>query len=247
MQPLDRAACYLVTILARYPSTLGKQQRKGKPTVNQLGMSLNKKRDHFAEQVMRMTDAGHPVSDDEDEATNLLMRTQSKASHVKVTEATLRCTPCRSVGMCSPVVGGDLSMSTRAFMEPRFGYDFAECVHTDASPERVGTIKAATRWHTRWAGCCVWGRAICTADDGGQRVGAMNWRMLYSKRLNPARCPVCSGRRTRPRTWQASGRRWIGSRLRRKTNFYPAGRDRCCGKFVAPPLLWLIKKMLPLS
>jgi hypothetical protein len=104
-----------------------------KLTVNQPGDVFEQEADHVAEQVMRMTDAGHPVSDDEDEATTSLMRTQSSEPQA-VTEATLSGVPHVVQNVLTSGGGRPLDTSTRAFMEPRFGHDFSRVrVHTDAS------------------------------------------------------------------------------------------------------------------
>src|SRR6266571_3408633 len=82
-----------------------------------------------AEQVMRMADPNSPLSDDEDERKAYLMRKQSGEPEAYV--ATYAAPIVHDV--LSSGGGQPLDATTRAFMEPRFGYDFSRVrVHTEA-------------------------------------------------------------------------------------------------------------------
>ena len=100
-----------------------------KLTVNQPGDVYEQEADQVAEQVMRMADPNSPLSDDEDERKASLMRKQSGEPEAYV--ATYA--PPIVHDVLSSGGGQPLDATTRAFMEPRFGYDFSRVrVHTEA-------------------------------------------------------------------------------------------------------------------
>ena len=107
-----------------------------KLTINQPGDVSEQEADHVAEQVMRMTDAGHSVSDDEDEAPTSLMRTQSSEPQAAA-GAALSSVPHVVQTVLNSGGGQPLDTSTRAFMEPRFGHDFSQVrVHSGSDAEQ---------------------------------------------------------------------------------------------------------------
>ncbi len=100
--------------------------------VNQPGDVYEQEADHVAKQVMRMTGRGLSVSNDEDEATTSLMRTQSGEPGANAATESPGVPPVVHA-VLSNGGGQPLDTTTRAFMEPRFGHDFSQVrVHTDA-------------------------------------------------------------------------------------------------------------------
>ena len=87
--------------------------------------------DQVAEQVMRMTDLGPSILEDEDEAKPSLMRKHSSELQTD-TGADLSSVPDAIDTMVNSEAAQPLDRATRAFMEPRFGHDFSKVrVHTD--------------------------------------------------------------------------------------------------------------------
>ncbi len=99
--------------------------------VNQPGDSYEQEADQVAEQVMRMTDVEPPVSDDEDEGKNPLMRKQSAEPGADTITGFPDAPPIVH-DVLNSNGGQPLDATTRAFMEPRFGHDFSKVrVYTD--------------------------------------------------------------------------------------------------------------------
>lgn len=99
--------------------------------VNQPGDVYEQKADQVAEQVMRMNDLEPPVSDDEDETKNSLMRKQRAEPGADAATRSPDVPPIVHTVLSSGG-GQPLDTTTRAFMEPRFGHDFSQVrVHTD--------------------------------------------------------------------------------------------------------------------
>lgn len=92
--------------------------------VNQPGDVYEQEADQVAEQVMRMTDLGPSVSDDEDETKTSLLRKQS--TEPRADAATdVPSVPSVVHAVLNSSQGHLLDTTTRAFMESRFGHDFS--------------------------------------------------------------------------------------------------------------------------
>lgn len=99
--------------------------------INQPGNVYEQEADHVSEQVMSMNDPEPPISDDEDQAKNSLMRKQSAELGANAATGSLDVPPIVHAVLRSGG-GQPLDTTTRAFMEPRLGYDFSRIrVHTD--------------------------------------------------------------------------------------------------------------------
>lgn len=98
--------------------------------INQPGDVYEQEADQAAEQVMRVADPEIPASDDEGETKKSLMRKQSSGPQADTAADSSSVPPVVHAVLKS---GGDLDTTTRAFMEPRFGYDFSGVrVHNDS-------------------------------------------------------------------------------------------------------------------
>jgi insertion element IS1 protein InsB len=90
--------------------------------VNQPGDVYEQEADQVAEQVMRMAVPKSTLPDDEDEAKTSLMRKQSSEPQAD-TGVALSSVPLVVHTVLNSGGGQPLDTSTRAFMEPCFGYD----------------------------------------------------------------------------------------------------------------------------
>jgi hypothetical protein len=115
--------------------------------VNQPGDVYEQEANRVAEQVMRMTDSEGSMSDGEDEAKNSLMRKQADKSGTNAATESSDIPPIVH-DVLNSGGGQPLDTTTRAFMEPRFGYDFSRVrVYTDeraAESARAVSARAYT-------------------------------------------------------------------------------------------------------
>ncbi|HVB23348.1 MAG TPA: DUF4157 domain-containing protein [Ktedonobacteraceae bacterium] len=105
---------------------------QAKLTVNQPGDVYEQEADRVATQVMRMTDSGPAVSNDENGTKTSFMRKQSNEPQAD-TGTAIANVPPEVHSVLSSGSGRPLDTTTRAFMEPRFGHDFSRVrVHTNS-------------------------------------------------------------------------------------------------------------------
>jgi len=98
--------------------------------MNQPGDVYEQEADQVAEQVMRMTDQGPSVYN-EDKEENALMRKQSGQAGTPVATDPFGVPPLVH-NVLNSGGGQPLDATTREFMEPRFGFDFSQIrVHAD--------------------------------------------------------------------------------------------------------------------